>query len=279
VDFRVEHKYLVPERLRGALRTAIQPFVRPDSHATPRAEHDGFPGYTVRSIYYDTSRFANYYANESGLAVRAKPRIRGYDMAAADAVVFLEVKRRQGLVGAKPRAAVAYRDVPDLLATGDIDRLVPGVRSRPGTRQDAEQFLHRYRRYALQPVVLVTYDREPYVGAIESSLRVTFDCHIRSRAFPELSGLYADRGLRHSLAGHFILEIKYDARLGFPVFFRPFLATHGIVRTALSKYFICLTDHGVVQPHARTGALARAEWHHAAFGQRHPVGMRLVRTR
>jgi hypothetical protein len=279
VEFRVEHKYLVPERLRAALRASIQPFVRPDSHATPRPEHEGYSGYTVRSIYYDTSRFANYYANESGLAVRAKPRIRGYDTPSDDAMVFLEVKRRQGLVGSKPRVAMPYRDVPELLATGDIDRLVPRAQSRPGAREDAEQFLYRYRRYALQPVVLVTYDREPYVGTIESSLRVTFDCHIRSRAFPALDRLYSERGLRPVLADQFILEIKYDARLGFPVFFRRFLATHGIVRTALSKYYICLTDHGVVHPHTRTGALARAEWHHRAFEERQPVGAKLVRVR
>ena len=184
MELRVEHKYLVPERLRARLRATIRPFVQPDSHATPRPEHDGHLGYTVRSIYYDTARFAHYFANEEGLSVRSKPRIRAYDTQQPDSLAFLEVKRRNGIVGSKPRASLPFTQIPELLATGDASRLIHASRSHPDAVADVEQFLHRYGRYALRPVILVVYDREPYVGTIESSLRITFDCNVRSRAYP-----------------------------------------------------------------------------------------------
>lgn len=266
MEIRVENKYLVPETLRERLRAVIQPFVQPDPHATPRDTHGGYRGYTVRSIYFDTSRFAHYFANEDGLAVRAKPRIRGYDEEHSDSVAFLEVKKRHGAVGSKARAPIRFAKLPDLLASGTIAAHVAPSRSHPSAVADAEQFVHRVHRFALRPVVTVLYDREPYVGMYESSLRVTFDGDIRSLAYPALSGLYRTEYERRSLRGYFVLEVKYDSRLGFPVWLRPFLASHGIVRRALSKYSVCLTDLGIVHAHTRTAALARSDWRGRAHG-------------
>ena len=262
MDLRVEHKYLVPERLREPLRAAIAPFVRPDRHATPR--HDpkigSYLGYTVRSIYYDTTSFAHFFANEDGLAVRAKPRIRGYDAPRSDSLAFLEVKRRNGAVGNKARAPIAFASIPSLLESGDVDRYVRASRSFPTAPANAAQFLYRIARFALQPVVLVTYDREPHVGTIQSSLRITLDASVRSVAYPRLSQLYAEPDARRSLPGHFILEVKHDSQFGFPTWLRPFLSKHGLVRRALSKYYTCLTDQHVVQSTTKLRALARAEW-------------------
>lgn len=267
MELRVEHKYLVPERLRPQLRRAIAPFVHPDPYAKPRADLDGHAGYTVRSAYFDTSAFANYFANEAGLPVRAKPRIRGYDVETPDAVVFLEVKSRQYAVGGKRRAPVAFARLHALLESGDVAAHVRASRSCPSARADAEHFLHRVRRDALKPVVSVVYEREAYVGNYESSLRVTFDGHMRGVAFPVLADLYRPGRDRNILPGYFVLEVKHDSRLGFPIWLRPFLSTHGVVRQALSKYARSLFDLGIVRPHAKTMALARADWAGSGFGR------------
>jgi hypothetical protein len=261
MDLRVEHKYLVPERLRGALRATIAPFVRPDSHATPRHDDHGgeYPGYTVRSIYYDTSAFAHFFANEDGLAVRAKPRIRGYDGQTDGCVAFLEIKRRNGTVGGKARAPIPYAAVPAFLESGGAHGAVTASPSFPDAPANANQFLYRVSRFALRPVVLVTYDREPYVGTIERSLRITFDTNIRSMQYPRLSDLYTEHDGRPSLLGHFVLEVKHDARFGFPTWLRPFMGRHGLVRRALSKYYTCLTDQQMVHSYTKVRALALAE--------------------
>jgi hypothetical protein len=271
VERRVEHKYLVPERLRPQLRRVVQPFVHPDAHATPHASLDGYAGYTVRSAYYDTSTFTHYFANEAGLPVRAKPRIRGYDDETTEAVVFLEVKRRHHAVGSKQRAPVPFAQVHELLASGDVEAHVRESRSCPSAIADAGQFLHLVRRDALRPVVSVVYEREAYVGSVESSLRITFDGHIRAIAFPALADLYRDGSDRRVLRGHFVLEVKHDARLGFPVWLRPFLSTHGVVRQALSKYARSMFDLGIVRPHTKTLTLARADWRGSGFDRAVPL--------
>ncbi len=257
---RVEHKYLVPESLRGALRQAIRPFVRSDQHGVPMGGGAAaFVGYTVRSIYYDTSGFTHYYANEDGLALRSKPRIRGYNTRQTDSVAFLEVKRRDGAVGTKSRSALRFSSIAPLLDGGAIAAYVFPSADTPDAPANARRFLYRLTRHAMHPVILVTYDREAYIGTVESSLRITFDTRIRSSAFPRLDSLYSEHDMRPSLAGHFILEVKYDAHLGFPVWLRPFLSGHGLVRRALSKYYLCLTDQRIVQSTTKVRALARQE--------------------
>ena len=180
---RLEYKYLVPERLLAPLRRSIAPFVRADDHAR-RRDDGAWMGYTVRSIYFDTSRLTHYYQVEQGVQQRAKLRIRGYDQYQAGDDVILEIKRKDGSVSSKQRAAVAYPLLEPLLASGDTERLAhPTVDARDSVA-NAGRFVFRLRRDALHPVLLVVYDREAWVGCAEPSLRVTFDRHIRSVPFP-----------------------------------------------------------------------------------------------
>ncbi len=272
-DLRVEHKYLVPDRLREPLRSVIAPFVRPDRHASPKHDHgESYFGYTVRSIYYDSSTFDHFFANESGLAKRAKPRIRGYDTERPDSIAFLEIKRRCGSVGSKTRAPIAFRSLAAWLDSGETEAYVRPSRSFPAAVASANQFMFRLRRFALRPVVLVTYDREPYVGTIESSLRITLDSNLRSAAYPQLADLYRDQFCRASMRGHFVLEIKHHAQFGFPAWLRPFMGKHSLVKQSLSKYCTCLSDLQVIHPHARMRTLALAEdeprqgsWDHSPY--------------
>jgi VTC domain len=271
---RFEHKYLVPERLLGRLRRAVEPFVVPDIH-TVLERGNGYD-YDVHSVYFDTTRFDSYFEKEDGLEVRAKLRVRGYAPRTRGAPLFLEIKRRAGAVGSKDRVPVLAADLHELLAHGDVARLVDERADFPHARRDAGRFLFRLHRDALRPVVLVTYQREAYVGALEPSLRVTFDKGVRGTAFPELAGLF-DAGSRPSFPSHFVLEVKHDAAFGFPVWLRPFIAEHGLVREALSKFWTCLTDARVVQPHTSAGARARAEW--LAGGRARGAGARQERFR
>jgi hypothetical protein len=223
---RFEHKYLVPESLLPPLRHLLAPFMRADRHAT-RGGEDGCRQYVVRSIYLDTPQLSYYHETEDGIDFRAKPRIRAYDDAHASAPVFLEVKRRHGAVVSKWREAVAFAEL--------------------GERPLARTFAFQLRRRALRPVLLVVYDREPYVGLLEPSLRITFDRRLRSVAWPRVEGLFDERGARPSLAGSFILEVKHDEAFGFPTWLRPFLTRHGLASRSLSKYWTCGADQAIAQ--------------------------------
>src|SRR4029077_7853160 len=121
-----------------------------------------------------------------------------------DSMAFLEIKRRSGSVGSKTRAPIAFRSLAAWLDSGDTETYVRPSPAFPSAVGSANQFMFRLHRFALRPVVLVTYDREPYVGTIESSLRITFDTNVRSTPYPRLSDMYEDRLSRPSLRGHFV---------------------------------------------------------------------------
>jgi hypothetical protein len=253
---RHEHKFLVPERLLDAVRRRIEPFVELDPHVSRR----GGRTYTVRNIYFDDAQFKSYFEKNDGLEVRAKPRIRGYDRHEPGGLVFLEVKRRHGAVGSKDRAVVPFERLPELCDTGDVDRLVAEPAWLPGSRNSARKFLFHLHRDALRPVLLECYDREPYVGRIEPSLRITLDRSVRSALYPRLGDLFACDGTRRSFRRSFVLEVKYDVPFGFPYWLRAFLAEHRLFPEALSKYWTCITDWGVVRPHSRARSHATAWW-------------------
>jgi VTC domain len=260
---RYEHKYLVPERLIDRLRRRVEPFVTLDPHVPRNAANT----YCVRNIYFDDARFKSYFEKDDGIEMRAKPRIRGYNAHEPGAMVFLEVKRRHGLVGSKDRALIPFAHLADLFATGDVDRLVVAPPWLPDSRTAARKFLFHIHRDALRPVLLEVYDREPYVGRLEPSLRVTFDRRVRSSLYPRMSDLFTSDGIRESFARSFVLEVKHDTNVGFPGWLRAFIGEHGLSREALSKYWTCMTDWGVVRPHGRSRAHASSEWLPAAASE------------
>jgi VTC domain len=253
--WRYEHKYLVPEHLLDRLRRSIEPFVALDLHAS-RPSHS----YVVRNIYFDDAKFKSYFEKDDGIDVRAKPRIRGYDAHQPGGLVFLEVKRRHGMVGSKDRAVLRFEDLGRLFASGDVDRLVAAPAWMPESRAAARKFLFHVHRDALRPVLLECYEREPYVGIVEPSLRVTLDRRVHSALFPRLDELFADTATRRSFGRAFVLEVKHDAEFAFPFWMKTFVTRHGLIPAALSKYWTCMTDWRVVRPHSRARGHALSEW-------------------
>ena len=248
---RQELKYLVSEADRDRLHARIAPFVRADE----LAGGDGQPSYTVRSVYFDTPDLRDYHEKLSGIQVRRKLRIRAYDLAGHGNPTFLEVKRKHGGAVWKDRAALDAGTVTALLGGGDPSEAVP-----PSERVAAARFIYRLRREARRPTLLVTYDREPLVGRLDPSLRITFDRRLRCAAYPvlgpDLNGLYAERGLRPALVGRFILEVKFDRV--FPSWLRLVLSEFGLRRQALSKYVIGLDDAMAATPWRFRGAAVPA---------------------
>ena len=229
---RRELKYLVREADRHRLAARIAPYVQADAHASDRAS--GARGYTVRSVYFDTPGLRDWAEKESGDEIRRKVRVRAYD-APGSGPVFLEVKRKENAAVWKDRARMSAPEAAALLAGAPLGA------APEASREAAERFLFRLRAEHRHPVLLVAYDREPHVGRVDPSLRITFDRRLRVSAFPrlgpDLGGLYAERQ-RPLLAGHFILEVKFDRV--FPSWMRAVTASLGLRQQALSKYGIGL---------------------------------------
>jgi hypothetical protein len=254
---RYEYKYLVPGTELDRLRRALAPFVEKDAHVRDKLD------YTVNSIYYDTPTLDFYHEKLAGIQHRKKVRIRGYNLCEDDSRAFLEIKRKDNMAISKSRASVSFRDLGSVLNDGAV---VPFPEAED---EDAARFLYQFRRRNLRPVVLVSYDREAFFQKFDPSVRVTFDKHLRSSAFPRLGDLYGNRHQVSSLHGHFVLEIKFHK--GIPSWLKSALSTFLLEREAVSKYTICVEAHGIQQGrNGHTFLMSAARQHPKAAAAQRP---------
>lgn len=218
----------------SAVREMILPHVEVDCFAAALPGHQ----YTVRSLYFDTAGLAFYHQKLAGVRRRVKVRIRGYNELSPTEPVFLEVKRKVESVIEKTRASLAYQDLPALFETGDVDYRVCCAQGEEEARKNARQFLYLVHHHVLHPVVLIEYDREPYVSRHDSSVRITIDKNLRSHLPAGTICLNHSGQCIMADPRRFILEVKTDA--GIPVWMRLILNRLNATHQAASKYTICI---------------------------------------
>ena len=236
---KYEYKYVVPVGKMDLLRSMVLPFVNKDKFMNLCPEC----GYTVRSIYFDTPTYMFYHEKVDGLSNRKKIRIRGYNLYAADNIVFLEIKRKQEKRISKNRAPVKFSDLGNILSNGNPkDYMIDGHRKK-NTLDDLNRFLFNIKKDRLMPTVLVTYEREAYFGKFDHSLRITFDKNLRGACHPPLDALYDDDCLKWANHNHFVFEVKfYDV---FPSWLKMINNRLGLQLGSFSKYTTCI-DNGMV---------------------------------
>jgi hypothetical protein len=246
---RNEFKYLVPNELLGDLRKSIGNFADEDPNSPLENLHHE---YTVRSIYFDTTRFEYYFDKRQGIKSRKKIRIRSYnqikDHPQRNPFVFLEVKRKEIDFIWKSRCKVQWSNLENLLETGDIESYVIDNDNQI-INQEASRFLFHYKGKNLKPVVLVVYEREAYFSKFDPHFRISLDKNIRSLAFPKISELFASKGLEVSFHQDFVLELKFSG--AFPAWMSDLLFKYRLTRQAVSKYKFALDHHKIFRASER----------------------------
>lgn len=201
---RYELKYFVTPAEMQQVRDLTRPFMRPDDFAAGREENQ----YTVRSIYFDTPNLRFYYEKEAGLKNRKKLRLRTYNQRDSHSVSALEIKRKYGRTIFKERVLLPLDQGQSLLTEGSA--LLERLELSAASRHTLERFVFLLNVLRLRSTVLVTYEREAYVGRDDQRVRVTLDKHVRSMIRPELDEIHSERGLRHLTDRRQILELKFD---------------------------------------------------------------------
>jgi hypothetical protein len=237
---KYEYKYIVPRDILPELRSRIAPFMVHDEYMA----FGGPEGYTVRSIYCDTLNFDDYHEKYSGIKIRKKIRIRGYNEEDPDNIVFLEVKRKNEKKIYKNRAPVKFKNLKDIMITGDIDKYVQEIKGFKAAKEDSKHFLFNYYTNNLRPVVTVIYDREAFHGAFDKSFRITFDKNLRSVIHPDLNCLYREDDVKYSNVKNFIFEVKFFHI--FPSWLKSIIGTLKLDLKAFSKYTTCVDEHNAV---------------------------------
>ena len=219
-EFRHELKYLITTAQVEMLKSRLTGIVQLDSHA--------FGGsYRIRSLYFDDYDDRGFYENENGVDPREKFRIRIYNADASR--ITLECKRKERGKTHKtacPLTLEQTRRLMDGIPPGDIAHQPPLL----------QKLTVRMLTAQMHPVVIVEYDRVPYVCQL-GNVRITLDTSISSST--EIARfLEPDIPRRPVLPlGQQLLEVKYDTFL--PDYIYRSLALDNLSQTAFSKYYLC----------------------------------------
>ena len=221
LKYRHELKYQISDAQVALLKNRITHLIPADSHAGENGS------YTIRSLYFDDYDDRCLRENEDGTDPREKFRIRIYN-ASADRIT-LECKRKERGKTHKTSCRLTEEQTRMLMA----GKTLPDIGSQPPLLQKLTMLMLTRR---MRPVVVVEYDRIPYVYK-NGNVRITLDTNIRSSKTVEsfLDKTVATRPVM--AAGQQLLEVKYDEYL--PDFIYRNLQLHSLRQTAFSKYFIC----------------------------------------
>ncbi len=223
--FRNEYKYLISAGQIAMLKSQADAVLFPDSHVSKTGGRAGM--YNIRSVYFDDRYDSCYLENENGTDPREKFRIRIYNH--SDRRITLELKQKQQGKCRKLSCPLT-REQGDILIAGGC---LPDSPSYPPLLQ---KLLLQMKTRGLRPVVVVEYDRIPYVFPA-GNVRVTLDVGIGFSS--QCCDFFAQQlSLRPVLpTGQHILEVKWDQLL--PDFLYRSLMLDCLQWSSFSKYYLC----------------------------------------
>lgn len=223
--YRHEYKYLVSAGELEILKVRAEAIMQRDSHVNKAGRFAGI--YNIRSVYFDDLVDTCYMENESGTDPREKFRIRIYNH--SDERISLELKSKRSGMCLKQSCRLT-REQCDTLLKGEP---LPESEGYPPILQ---KLLLQMKTRGLRPVVIVEYDRIPYVHPL-GNVRVTMDCHISASA--ECQRFFDDSlPLRPILPpGQHILEVKWDELLPDHIYHA--MNLQNLQWTSFSKFYLC----------------------------------------
>lgn len=219
--FRHEFKYQISNTELVLIQSRIRCLLKTDSHAGKEGM------YNIRSLYFDDYDNRCYYENENGTDPREKFRIRIYNHSAEH--IRLECKRKERGKTLKTSCSLT-REQCELLMKG---KALPNIAEQPPLlRKLTVAMLTR----GLHPVVIVEYDRIPYVYR-NGNVRITLDTNISSSQ--AIESFFEEEIPKRPVmaAGSQLLEVKYDEFLPDAIYSA--LQLQNLRQTAFSKYYIC----------------------------------------
>ncbi|MFD0674615.1 polyphosphate polymerase domain-containing protein [Cohnella sp. GCM10027633] len=219
---RYETKYLMNTEAFHEIYRRLLEYMEPDEH------NKNGDCYAISNLYYDTEHHSLIRSSLSKPKYREKLRIRAYGTPAADAKVYLELKKKVfGLVN-KRRTALKLPEAYAFAGTGQA----PELRSYMNKQvvREIEYFLGRYE---LRPMVYLAYDRIAMFARGNRDLRISFDTNIRSRRH-DLKLESGDYGQQLMEPGQWLMEVKAEKTV--PLWLSKLLSELGMFRTSFSKY-------------------------------------------
>lgn len=212
---RYELKYMLTKEQKEKVLQAMEPYMKLDKYGRT----------TIRNIYFDTDNYRLIRRSIEKPVYKEKLRIRSYNKAKKDSVVFVELKKKYRSVVYKRRISLNEEEAM---------KWVLGEKHCKENTQISEEvdyFLKYYEN--LQPMVFLSYEREAFYSKDKSDFRVTFDDTIlcREEDLSLKSDVYGTTILPESMV---LMEIKCSG--GIPLWMTNVLSKEHIYKTSFSKY-------------------------------------------
>ena len=246
---RHELKFYLPISMIDQIRPLIAGHVQHDPYCANQPNQN----YTVRSIYYDSDDLLFYHEKIDSVKARRKLRVRTYNTHQSDSIVFLEIKRKFGRVGCKDRLLLPL-DMADHAMNGMSPEEVLGNEPSFKDRSVLGKIRYLLNLKQLNPVVLITYEREAFLGRRDKTARVTFDRNIRSLPNPTMEQIFEEQSLIQFEDNQFVLELKFDEAM--PTWMALLIRKLNLRSESYSKYCTGI-DAWLQNPNNEAGA-ARA---------------------
>lgn len=193
---------------------------------------DEYGQHTILSLYFDTDDFQLIQKSMDKPVYKEKFRIRAYGVPSETSLIFLEIKKKvQGIVY-KRRIPMFYDEYLHWLDTGEFPEME--TENHPISKQIEAEITWLFKKNkALQPKVLIAYDRVSLFDQEDGEFRVTFDQNIRYRK-DHLGLVNGDDGLLVAPEVAVLMEVK--ALGAYPLWFVELLDKYQIRKSSFSKY-------------------------------------------
>lgn len=212
---RYEQKYLITADQKAKLLKELAPYIAIDKYGRT----------TVRNLYFDTNNYRLIRHSIEKPEYKEKLRLRCYEKANSDSIVYAEIKKKYKSIVYKRRVGLTERAAMDWLM-GKADCPIESQ-----VTKEINYFKDFYE--CMQPSVFISYEREAYNSVCDKDLRITFDENILCRQ-TELSLCKEAYGTSVLPPDMIVMEIKSFGAI--PMWLVKLLSDEKIYKTPFSKY-------------------------------------------
>lgn len=222
---RYESKYLLNHEKYLSIKNDLLPYMEGDKYSTQSPAGS----YLVRSLYFDTYDYQAYKDKLDGFYGRTKFRLRCYSGCKDEIkTISVEIKTKKGNTVEKYTTPVPVRFYDSFMENWHWPEHLSPV---------LIDFERSVLLRALQPVVVVEYQREGMCDLLGDGVRVTFDHSLWSTDSEELFPV--NPFFSKHFPEHVILEVK--SREIPPEWLKRVIQRHGLKLVAYSKYVQAVT--------------------------------------
>lgn len=228
-EHRYELKFLVGADSKNALLKLCEEGLDPDPYGDQGV-------YRVSSLYFDSPSYDAYWEKLDGVRNRAKYRLRYYGEEPLESKSYFEIKHRWDQTVFKERVPLKAGSLETLFSDRSaIYSLHEFTEELSKADQlTLERILTAAARGMLQPVNIISYSRQAWVGRHDNRLRVTFD-HLCTTHEPDHPCRPIEApGTPFLPQGQMVLEVKFNSRL--PVWLRDAVSKVSLSPIRFSKY-------------------------------------------